>query len=537
MKKEKIDNTNMELFFSEPKKKKHFLILIPILIVLSIVSIVFLIPKKDKIVFKLVGNKEILLEVFKEYKELGASLTINGEPKRIKIKSNLKTDKIGTYKIKYNYNKKTLSVRTINVIDKEAPSIILKGEKEVKLLETANYQEAGFEVKDNYTKELKVVTEGTVDTSKVGKYTLKYIVEDESKNKTEITRDIIIEEKPKEIIKTIAKVEIDAPPPVIVENRVGLISNLTFTKNGVYIKGCAPQNVITEFLNLGTNKYPITGSCYEGEINLSNITNGTYTLKINNEHNVVDTLVPEAQIKRGRVGNKLATFDYTNNFITVTIKDFYYDYDVLIDVGHGGYDVGASNNYAKEKDMNLQVSLYEKSLFESAGYKVLITRDGDYYPPGMGPTNWKSLRRTAYKIGYYSATSKVTYSNHHNAVAQSGPRGFQMYVSTKMQNMGTEFNIFNQVNAINPGNSNGMFTREYYNGQIASKGNGQYYDWTNYYAVLRIPADLFNNNHITIYESCFLSNIDDFINYWQNGNWQKISQIKVNNYIAKIKNM
>ncbi|MEG0266604.1 MAG: DUF5011 domain-containing protein, partial [Bacilli bacterium] len=282
MKKEKIDNTNMELFFSEPKKKKHFLILIPILIVLSIVSIVFLIPKKDKIVFKLVGNKEILLEVFKEYKELGASLTINGEPKRLKIKSNLKTDKIGTYKIKYNYNKKTLSVRTINVIDKEAPTIVLKGEKEVKLLETANYQEAGFEVKDNYTKELKVVTEGIVDTSKVGKYKLKYIVEDESKNKTEITRDIIIEEKPKEIIKTIAKVEVDAPPPVIVENRVGLISNLTFTKNGVYIKGCAPQNVITEFLNFGTNKYPITGSCYEGEINLSNLANGTYTLKINN---------------------------------------------------------------------------------------------------------------------------------------------------------------------------------------------------------------------------------------------------------------
>ena len=67
-----------------------------------------------------------------------------------------------------------------------------------------------------------------------------------------------------------------------------------------------------------------------------------------------------SKIKRGKVGNKLVTFDYTNNNVNINISDFYYEYDVIIDVGHGGSDTGATNIYIAEKDMNLKVSLYEK---------------------------------------------------------------------------------------------------------------------------------------------------------------------------------
>lgn len=52
--------------------------------------------------------------------------------------------------------------------------------------------------------------------------------------------------------------------------------------------------------------------------------------------------------------------------------------DVLIDVGHGGVDGGTSYGNLLEKDINLAVGklLYQSLL--SRGYKVALSRDGDY---------------------------------------------------------------------------------------------------------------------------------------------------------------
>lgn len=53
---------------------------------------------------------------------------------------------------------------------------------------------------------------------------------------------------------------------------------------------------------------------------------------------------------------------------------------IVIDAGHGG---GAPGNVTKsplvhEKDLNMQVVTLLKSKLESAGYEVMLTRDGDY---------------------------------------------------------------------------------------------------------------------------------------------------------------
>ena len=93
---------------------------------------------------------------------------------------------------------------------------------------------------------------------------------------------------------------------------------------------------------------------------LSNVsvptTKRTYTLYINSasgKEKVVNNLDGLLKIKRAKVGNKLVTFDYSNNNVSISIQDFYYEYDVLIDVGHGGWDTGADNNYILEKNMKL----------------------------------------------------------------------------------------------------------------------------------------------------------------------------------------
>lgn len=52
---------------------------------------------------------------------------------------------------------------------------------------------------------------------------------------------------------------------------------------------------------------------------------------------------------------------------------------VVIDPGHGGHDAGAVSAFAKEKDLNLAVARKLRRLLESQGYRVVMTRDGDYF--------------------------------------------------------------------------------------------------------------------------------------------------------------
>jgi len=53
---------------------------------------------------------------------------------------------------------------------------------------------------------------------------------------------------------------------------------------------------------------------------------------------------------------------------------------IVIDPGHGGKDSGAIGiNSRFEKDLVFTVSLILKELLERKGYKVLLTRDGDYF--------------------------------------------------------------------------------------------------------------------------------------------------------------
>lgn len=52
---------------------------------------------------------------------------------------------------------------------------------------------------------------------------------------------------------------------------------------------------------------------------------------------------------------------------------------VVIDPGHGGQDAGAVSSYAREKDCNLELSLYLRDLLVKKGLKVVMTRDSDYF--------------------------------------------------------------------------------------------------------------------------------------------------------------
>lgn len=52
---------------------------------------------------------------------------------------------------------------------------------------------------------------------------------------------------------------------------------------------------------------------------------------------------------------------------------------VVIDPGHGGHDSGAVSPYAREKECNLAVGLKLREKLQKKGYKVVMTRDADYF--------------------------------------------------------------------------------------------------------------------------------------------------------------
>lgn len=51
---------------------------------------------------------------------------------------------------------------------------------------------------------------------------------------------------------------------------------------------------------------------------------------------------------------------------------------VILDAGHGGTDPGGgSNQYWKEKDINLDISLYQYNRLRQLGIPVTLTRNSD----------------------------------------------------------------------------------------------------------------------------------------------------------------
>lgn len=265
------------------KRKKHKLIwLLSILffILLSLTSFYFL--KNNIVKIELIGNKNITLEVNNSYIEQGFKATINDKDisKDIKIKSNIDTNKLGSYEIDYTYKDKVYKKRYIKVVDTEKPSIVLSGDSEIKLIQSSTYNELGATALDNYDGDItdKVLIEGTVDINTIGEYIITYKVKDASDNENTITRKITILEKPKEIVKTIPKEENNYVPPVVVIP--GKVTTASFTDKGLYIEGCATTNQIPKSILLKEKKYDITisGNCYTSNIDITSLANGSYPI-------------------------------------------------------------------------------------------------------------------------------------------------------------------------------------------------------------------------------------------------------------------
>ncbi len=77
------------------------------------------------------------------------------------------------------------------VIDNK-PTLKLKGKKSISLYVGDKYTESGTEVSDDCDEDIKVVTSGSVDTSKAGTYKITYSVKDSSDQEVKLERTITV---------------------------------------------------------------------------------------------------------------------------------------------------------------------------------------------------------------------------------------------------------------------------------------------------------------------------------------------------------
>lgn len=113
----------------------------------------------------------------------------------------------GSYEFKYTvkYKKKTATItRIVNVVDTESPNITLNGESEINIAKDSTYQELGASATDNYDGDIttKISIENNINTSKIGTYSVDYIVEDSSGNESKTSRTVNVVEKNSKNIST-----------------------------------------------------------------------------------------------------------------------------------------------------------------------------------------------------------------------------------------------------------------------------------------------------------------------------------------------
>ena len=168
---------------------------------------------KLEINFSLLGNIKINIFVGSKYIEPGyKAIGTDGKDykNKVVVKSNLNTNKEGQYVITYTLNYKDINKtlkRTINVVSKERIRITfnLIGSSEITLVVGSKYNEPGFNATGTDGKDYKknVTVSGSVNSNKVGKYTIKYRLKIGSIDKT-LTRivNVVNKDIPVTSIKT-----------------------------------------------------------------------------------------------------------------------------------------------------------------------------------------------------------------------------------------------------------------------------------------------------------------------------------------------
>ncbi len=147
----------------------------------------------------LTGGKEVYLCKGSKFIELGYKAVdeVDGDVSdSVEITTN---DDLVMYKAVDKSGNETVETRQLFYQDKEAPVLKLKGSQNYSITIGSQYKDPGVEVTDNCDKNLSsnVTITGSVNTQKLGTYSIKYEVSDMAGNKATAIRNVRVIEKAK----------------------------------------------------------------------------------------------------------------------------------------------------------------------------------------------------------------------------------------------------------------------------------------------------------------------------------------------------
>lgn len=455
--------------------------------------------------------------------------------------SGLKTNHLNTYYVSYTVAlgqyRTEQKFKEIEMVDTKAPTITLKGLSVMKISLGTEYREPGYEAIDNFDGDVtsSVQVKGSVNYNQEGTYLLTYIAADKRGNTNEKQRTVIVG-KENDAREGEDSESFDPTP------YSNTITSMQWTEDGITVTGYVKNSkqkytfildgpILKKFEMKAVGK-----NNYKGTIPLENLPNGVYEVQIEakKKEDVLMKLKEEERLVRAHLGNKLITFSYHKDKVTFKVEKFKYQYDIVIDPGHGGSDTGTVVDGISEQQINLEQSLYEKKRYEEHGLKVKLLREDNSYGEMLGNAEWKAITKRAYTVGYYGSVAKYTYSNHHNAIDDPNFMGWEILVPASLgtQELEVPFQIVDAWMQLYPLTENHirMYARNYETGGIYNKINGQTYGFKDYYAVNRISLSTF---HVLapIYEGSYMSNVDDFTWYYREKNYKKLSEAKIKIYV------
>ncbi len=313
-------------------------------ILLIVLVIGLMIVNKPKLTFELKGDEITNIELNEKYVDAGVVADLHGTDLSSYVETDLSkvdTSKYGEFEVKYTLKYKDYEeelIRYVRVNDNIAPELELIGDNpyiiEIDAVDDDYYYEdEGAIATDNIDEKIngKIQIIENVDPKREGAYTVDIYVADESGNTAHVTRNVyVVKDKNNIDYKSLLK-----------DNE---ITYMEYTDDGFYVKGYVKNDKFDNKIYLCKDKvctdYKVKntgGNNFEGYIDITNLKNGTYTITLDDKRAI--TYIPEQfRLCRGRIGDKMLTFKYDlKKQVSITISDFKYEYDIVIDPGHQGY--------------------------------------------------------------------------------------------------------------------------------------------------------------------------------------------------------
>ena len=166
-------------------------------------------------VITLKGDAEVAHEAGTDYTDAGAEVTDNFDTElEISVVNPVDKDQPGTYKITYNVtdaegNAAVEVVRKVVVADTLVPVLTLNGDAEVTHEVNTDYSDLGATVADSFDTEIEIVVADSVDSTKLGDYTITYNASDDAGNDAiELSRKVTVVDSTGPVITLIGDAEV-----------------------------------------------------------------------------------------------------------------------------------------------------------------------------------------------------------------------------------------------------------------------------------------------------------------------------------------